>query len=137
MCCKRYHINFSTFSLNFKCKISVQEEVIYNFFFFKKIGHVTSYELTHFKKTVRVWRTKSLLFCVRYDPLIVFRRQNHVTFIFIKKKCHIESANGLLRKFWWNGCQIQFTTLAPKSCHKGKERQLYSISLEPELLGNR
>ena len=33
---------------------------------------------------VRVWKTKSLLFCLRYDPLIVFRRQNHITLIFIK-----------------------------------------------------
>ena len=51
-------------------------------------GHVTSYELTHFKEMVRVWKTKSLLFCLRYDPLIVFRRQNHITFIFIKTMSH-------------------------------------------------
>ena len=78
MCCKRYHIIFSTFSLNF------------NWQFWKKLhfGHVTSYELTHFKKMVRVWKTKSLLFCLRYDPLIVFRRQNHMTFIFIKTMSH-------------------------------------------------
>ena len=31
MCCKRYHIIFSTFSLKFKCKICVQKEVIQNF----------------------------------------------------------------------------------------------------------
>ena len=31
MCCKRYHIIFSTFSLKFKCKISVQKEVIHSF----------------------------------------------------------------------------------------------------------
>ena len=56
---------------------------------FKKshFGHVTIYELIHLKKMVRVWKTKSPLFCLRYDPLIVFRRQNHITFIF--------SANGL------------------------------------------
>ena len=47
-----------------------------------------SYELTHFKKMVRVRKTKSLLFCLRYDPLIVFRRQNHITFIFIKTMSH-------------------------------------------------
>ena len=29
--CKRYHINFSTFSLTFKCKICVQKEVIHIF----------------------------------------------------------------------------------------------------------
>ena len=31
MCCKHYHIIFSTFSLKFKCKICVQKEVIHNF----------------------------------------------------------------------------------------------------------
>ena len=56
MCCKRYHIIFSTFSLKdlkFKCKICVQREVIHNF---KKshFGHVTIYEIIHFKKMVRV-----------------------------------------------------------------------------------
>ena len=49
---------------------------------------MTSYGLTHFKQMVRVWKTKSLLFCLRDDPLIVFRRQNHVTFIFIKTMSH-------------------------------------------------
>ena len=32
--------------------------------------------------------TKSLLFCLRYDPLIFFWRQNHVTFIFVKMMSH-------------------------------------------------
>ena len=36
-------------------------------------GLVTRYELTHFKKMVRVWKTKSLVFCLRYDPLIVWK----------------------------------------------------------------
>ena len=36
------------------------------------------------KKMVLVWKTKSLLFCLRYDPLIIFWRQNHITFIFLK-----------------------------------------------------
>ena len=87
MCCKRNHIIFSTFSLKFKCKICVQKEVSHNF---KKshFGHVTSYELTHFKKMLRVWKTKSLSFCLRCDPLIVFGRQNHITFIFIKTMSH-------------------------------------------------
>ena len=31
MCCKHYHMIFSTFSLKFKCKISVQKQVIHNF----------------------------------------------------------------------------------------------------------
>ena len=31
---------------------------------------------THFKKMVWVWKTKSLLFCLRYDPLISFRYQS-------------------------------------------------------------
>ena len=31
MCCKHYHMIFSTFSLKFKCKIYVQKQVIHNF----------------------------------------------------------------------------------------------------------
>ena len=49
---------------------------------------MTSYELIHFKKMVRVWKTKSLLFCLKYDPLMVFWRQNQITFIFIKMMSH-------------------------------------------------
>ena len=45
---------------------------------------MTSYEFTHFKKIVWVWKTKSRLFCLRYDPSIEFWRKNHITFIFIK-----------------------------------------------------
>ena len=58
MCWKQYHIIFSTISLKSEGKISVQKEVIHCF---KKsrFGHVISYKLTHFKKMVRVWKTKS------------------------------------------------------------------------------
>ena len=49
---------------------------------------MTSYELTHFKKSVRVWKTKSLLFCLRYDQLIVFQTQSYITFIFIRTMLH-------------------------------------------------
>ena len=49
---------------------------------------MTSYKLTYFKKMVQVWKTKSVLFCLRYDPLIVFRGQNHITFIFIETMSH-------------------------------------------------
>ena len=73
-CCKRYYIIFSIFSLKFKCKIWIQKEVMSYF------GHVTSYELTYFKEMVRVWKT--VLF------IIVFRRKNHMTFIFIKTMSH-------------------------------------------------
>ena len=48
---------------------------------------MTSYEFTHFTKMARVWKTKSLL-SLKYDPLIVFRRQNHITFIFMKTMSH-------------------------------------------------
>ena len=37
---------------------------------------------------VRVWKTESLLFCLRDDPLTVFRKQNQVTFIFRKMMSH-------------------------------------------------
>ena len=107
MCCKHYHIIFSTFSLKFKCKICIQKEVIHNF---KNhiFGHMTSYKLTHLKKMVRVWKTKSLLFCLRYDPLIVFRRQNHITFIFIKMMSH----NFLVQMAYW-AIAINILTLPP------------------------
>ena len=83
MCCKCYHTIFSTFSLKFKCKICVQKEVIHNF----KNHILVTWPATNlliFKKMVQVWKTKSLLFCLRYDPLIIFSGQNHITFIFIK-----------------------------------------------------
>ena len=54
MCCKGYHIIFSTFSSKFKCKICVQREVIHNFKNHVHFGHVTIYEVIHFKKMVRV-----------------------------------------------------------------------------------
>ena len=53
-----------------------------------RFGHVTSHELIHFKKMVRVWKTKSLLFCLKYDPLMVFWRQNQINFIFKKMMSH-------------------------------------------------
>ena len=49
---------------------------------------MTSYELTQFKNMVRVRKIKSLLYCLRYDPLIVFRQKNHITLIFIKTMSH-------------------------------------------------
>ena len=49
---------------------------------------MTSYELTHLKKMVPVWKTNSLLLSFRYDQVIVVRRQNHVIFIFIKMMSH-------------------------------------------------
>ena len=49
---------------------------------------MTSYGLSHFNQMVRVWKTKSLLFWLRDDPLIVFWRQNHVTFIFVEMMSH-------------------------------------------------
>ena len=86
MCCKRYHIIFSTFSVKFKCKICVQKEVIHNF----KIHILVTWSFTNLL-ILRKWfgfKTKWLLFCLRYDPLIVFRRQSHITFIFIKTMWH-------------------------------------------------
>ena len=47
---------------------------------------------------VRVWKTKSVLVCLRYDPLTVLRRQDHLTLSFIKMITWPLSANGLLRK---------------------------------------
>ena len=46
-------LTFSAFSLKFMCKICVQKGVIHNVLK-SHSGHVTSYELTHFKKMVQV-----------------------------------------------------------------------------------
>ena len=54
-------------------------------------GHVTIYEPTHFKKMVQVWKAKSLILCLRYDPQIHFRRRNHITFIFIQTMSRVLS----------------------------------------------
>ena len=51
---------------------------------------------------VRVWQTKSPLFCLRYDPLIVFWRQNHITFIFIKTMSHDLLVQIYVYKLWYN-----------------------------------
>ena len=87
MCCKRYHIIFSTMSLKFKCKIFVQKKVIRSFENYILVTWSTT-ELTHFKKMVRVWKTKSLLFWFKIWPTNFFWRRNHITFIFIKMMSH-------------------------------------------------
>ena len=97
-------------SLKFKCKISAQKEVIHSFFKKKShFGHVPSYGLTHFKKMARVWKTKSL-FCLRYDPLIVFWRQTHNFHFHENDVISPLIANGLVsfkkydlpsKKFYW------------------------------------
>ena len=96
---KRYDIIFSSLSLKFKCKICVQKEEIHNF-----ENHILvtwpATNLLIFKKMVWVWKTKSLLFCLRYDPLIIFQRQNHITFIFIKTMSHdLLSSNCLFHSY--------------------------------------
>ena len=61
------------------------------------------------KENGAIWKTKSLLFCLRYDPLIVFPRQNHITFIDVTWPL---SANGLL--VWYLsvvGWEIQVTRM--------------------------
>ena len=86
MCYKRYHIIFSTFFLKFKCKICVRKQQ----FIILKSSLVTwpATEFLILSKWCRFKKNKSLLFCLRDYPLIVFRRQNHVTFIFKKTMSH-------------------------------------------------
>ena len=81
--------------VKFRCAINVTTSFFQHsawsssvIFLKSSFGHMTSYGLSHFKQMVQVWKTKSLLFCLRDDPLIVFWRQNHVTFIFIKTMSH-------------------------------------------------
>ena len=83
LCWKLYHIIFPTISLKFMCKIYVQKEIIHRF----KNHTLVMWPATNLlKKMVRVWKTKSL--CLRYDPIMVFWRQYHLTFIFIKMMSH-------------------------------------------------
>ena len=82
---------------------------------------------------VLVWKTKSPLFCLRYDPLIVFRRQNHITFIFIKP-CHMPLiANGLL--FWpkLKGTARWQWERAPVTIHNNWSRIAFSSPLKAAL----
>ena len=98
MCFKCYHVILSTISVKLKCKISVQEEVIHSFKNQILVTWPAIYEHPHiFKKMVQVWKTKALFFSLRYDPLIVFWRQNHITFI--KMMSHDFYGNGLFSIF--------------------------------------
>ena len=83
----RCAVNIITSSFqHFKSKICVQREVIHNF----KNHILVTLPFTNLLilKNGSGLKTKSLLFCLRYDPLFVFRRQNHITFIFIKTISH-------------------------------------------------
>ena len=62
------------------CENPVRTRFPWSNLYMSYFGHVTSYELTYFKKMVRVWKT--VLF------ITVFRRKNHMTFIFIKTMSH-------------------------------------------------
>ena len=74
---------FSTLSLKFKCKICSQKEVIHNF-----ENHILvtlpATNLLILRKCCGFEKPNHYYFFLRYDPLIIFRRQNHITFIFIK-----------------------------------------------------
>ena len=91
MCCKHYHIIFSTFSLKFKCKICVQKEVIHNF-----KNHIL----------------------VMWPNLIIFWKQNHITVIFIKNDVTWPlSANDLLAFKQLGPEIIHMTTKRPPDYH--------------------
>ena len=46
------------------------------------------YELTRFKEIGAGLKNQITIILLRYDPLIVFRWQNRITFIFIKTMSH-------------------------------------------------
>ena len=79
---------------------------------------MTSYGLSHFKQMVWVWKTKSLL---------VFRRQNHVTFIFTKTMSH-----GLLVQVAYYVCFIEL--LFTDQWHAIPVRGLGSLPFPPPLV---
>ena len=69
--------------------VSVQKEIIHNF---KKshFGHLTIYELTHFKKIVGVWKPNHYYFA-KIWPTNGFSKANSYNFHFHKKRCHVTS----------------------------------------------
>ena len=77
---------------------------------------MTSYWLSHFKQMVSVWKTKSLLFCLRDDLLIVFRNENHVTVIFfIKMMSHdflVQVAYYNFKQSFWISCHLACSRLS-------------------------
>ena len=79
--------SFQHFSWSLSAKFVFRKEVIHNF----KNHILVTWPFTNLF-ILRKWcgfeKTKSPLFCLRYDPLIVFWRQNHITFIFIKTMSH-------------------------------------------------
>ena len=91
MCCKRYHVIFSTFPLKFKCKICVQKEVIHNYKK-KNISHLVTRPATNL-----LILSKWCRFEKPNHYYYFFLNMNHVTFIFIKAMSQAShSANGLL-----------------------------------------
>ena len=74
---------------------------------------------------VRVWKTKWLLFCLRYDPLMVFRRKNHITFIFIKTMSH----DLLVQMAYWISIQEPFLTPEPFLLFDSATRGIYKFQL--------
>ena len=97
---------------------------------------MTSYELTHFKKMVWVWKMKSLLFCLRYNPLIAFRRQNHITFIFIKTMSHdllVQMAYKVAQDLFYICKQKTFSTVSSINLSK-TDKALPIKSSKPNFL---
>ena len=77
MCCSRYHIIFSAIFLKFRCKISVQKEVIHSF----KNNILVTWPATNLL-ILRKWcgfekLNHYYIFWLRYYPLMVFWRQNY------------------------------------------------------------
>ena len=86
--------------VTFRCNINVTTTTSsFQHFAWSLVQNLCQKAVIHdFKKHVLVtWpfysngvglKIKSLLFCLRYDPLTVFRRQKHVSFIFTKTMSH-------------------------------------------------
>ena len=92
MCCKRYHIIFSTFPLKFKGKMCVQREVIHNF----KSHILVTWPFTNLF-ILRKWCgfEKPNHYYFKIWPTNRFSKAKSYTFHF-QKRCHMPlSANGL------------------------------------------
>ena len=79
------------------------------------------------RKWCRFENHKSLLFCLKYDPLIAFRRQNHITCIFIKTMSH-----DLLAKLAYFIGTPSGSVLGGESAQAIKSQSLSTTILYPE-----
>ena len=103
MCWKRYHIIFSTISLKFKCKMSVQKEVIHSLK--KKFTFWSRDQLRTDSFEENGSGLKNLITIILFKtwPTNSFLKASHITFIFMKMMSHdLLVQMAYWRLLWWS-----------------------------------